>query len=121
MDASIGRYNLNFPAKPLYSLISTRQNQRIMSGANRADPKQSLTEKFSALAVIALLLLACLKITQPCFASIIGGTVLCVSLWPLSLQLPAFLGGRRRLAALAVDYHRHGFCRALRHRDKLDV
>lgn len=61
--------------------------------------EQTLIEKTTALAFTAVLLVACLKVAQPFIAAIVGGTVLCVSLWPLYLRLAQWLGGRRALAA----------------------
>jgi predicted PurR-regulated permease PerM len=64
--------------------------------------RQTLIEKTTAIVFIALLLLACLKVAQPFVPAIVGGTVLCVSLWPFYLHLTGWLGGRRRLAAILL-------------------
>ncbi len=61
--------------------------------------KQTLVEKTTALVVIAVLLVACLKVAQPFIPAILGGTVLCVSLWPLYMHLAHWLGDRRKLTA----------------------
>lgn len=73
-----------------------------MNAASEPGAKQTLIEKATTLAFVAVLLLACLRVAQPFIAAIIGGTVLCVSLWPLYLRLAQALGGRRGLAAVLM-------------------
>jgi len=67
-----------------------------MNGANK---EHTVIEKAMGLLFIAALLWTCLKIAQPFIAAIIGGTVICVSLWPLYIYLSKLLGKRRKLAA----------------------
>ncbi len=64
--------------------------------------EHTVIEKALALLIIALLLLTCLKIAQPFIGAIFGGTVLCVSLWPLYIYLSNALGNRRKLAAILM-------------------
>ena len=67
-----------------------------MNGTNK---EHTVVEKALGLLFIATLLLTCLKIANPFIAAIIGGIVICVSLWPLYMYLSTLLGNRRKLAA----------------------
>ncbi len=58
-----------------------------------------MIEKAMGLVFIAALLWTCLQIAHPFIAAIFGGTVICVSLWPLYIYLSTLLGKRRKLAA----------------------
>ena len=66
---------------------------------NEMNKEHTAIEKAMGLLFIATLLWTCLKIAQPFIAAIIGGTVICVSLWPLYIYLSTLLGKRRKLAA----------------------
>jgi predicted PurR-regulated permease PerM len=69
---------------------------------NTTNKEQSVIERAMALLFVALLLWACLKIAQPFIAAIFGGSVICVSLWPLYIYVSKVLGKRRKLAAVLM-------------------
>jgi predicted PurR-regulated permease PerM len=60
---------------------------------------QRLVEQVIGFAILAVLILACLKITAPFIGPLIWGIIISVSTWPLFLRLRTALGGRRKLAA----------------------
>jgi predicted PurR-regulated permease PerM len=60
---------------------------------------QRLVEQVIGFAILAVLVLACLKITAPFIGPLIWGIIISVSTWPLFLRLRTALGGLRRLAA----------------------
>jgi len=66
---------------------------------NGTNKEHTVIEKAMGLLFIAALLWTCLMIAKPFIAAIIGGTVICVSLWPLYMDLSKLLGNRRKLAA----------------------
>lgn len=53
-------------------------------------------------AVVLLLVLACLKIVQPFLGALIWAVIIAISAWPAVDHLGGWLGGRRRLAVATI-------------------
>ena len=58
--------------------------------------------QFARLAVIAILLIGCYQILHPFIPAIVFAMVVCISTWPIYLQLRRALGGSTMLASLLM-------------------
>lgn len=59
-------------------------------------------ERAGGLAIVAVLVIACIKIISPFLGAMLWGTIIAISIWPLFIRLERLLKGRRGLAALIL-------------------
>jgi predicted PurR-regulated permease PerM len=67
---------------------------------NDSEQADGTIERWTGIAVVVILAVACLFILRPFISAALWGAILCFSTWPLFTRLTAELGGRRTLAAL---------------------
>ena len=59
-------------------------------------------ERAGGLAIVAVLVIACLKIISPFLGSVLWGTIIAISTWPLFDRLQKHLKGRQVVAAFIL-------------------
>ena len=64
--------------------------------------KDRFFERAGGLAIVALLVIACLKIISPFLGALLWGAIIAISTWPLFERLQRRLKGRRGLAAFIL-------------------
>ena len=68
---------------------------------NKAFPNVSILAVFQ-IAIIALLVMSCLRVIQPFLGALTWASIIAISAWPLHCRLRQKLGERHKLAALLI-------------------